>query len=592
MVNKLQLNLLLELAKHCSECAKKHFYSANSDEFLLKEDNSPLTKADLEVSKMAVDGLKKVFPNDTIISEETYTSKFKPLKKKFWLIDPIDGTKEFINGNINFTINFALIFLNKSIFGLIVQPCTDTVWYSFNNKSWKIKNSYNFLDSYQIKTSRYSPKNIKLIASKNHSDSELEHWINIIEPKSKINIGSSLKFCKIAEGKADIYPRNNPTMEWDTAAGHSILKCAGGNIYTKNGLELRYGKFNLKNFAFIAINEYNSFIPKTIFLGNDFFDLQLYNNKINKAVNSLKDSKLVCFPTETVYGLGAKGDNIKAINSVYKAKKRPKNNPLIAHVQNTKKAKDLVEFTDLANKLATEFWPGPLTIVLQIKKKQLSNILSQGKSTLGIRVPSHPVALDLIERLDVPILAPSANKSGGVSPTSAKHVLNDFKNLKNKSWEISEILDYGNCEIGIESTVIDCRGDLPIILREGYITSEIIEDKLKIKPINLQKNKELLSPGMLSKHYAPKTKVLINQKDYIKGSGLLAFGTVPKNFPKAINKFNLSPTENFLQAAELLYEGFRYLDSLNLKFIQVMPIKNVGLGAAINDRLTRASYNE
>ena len=135
-------------------------------------------------------------------------------------------------------------------------------------------------------------------------------------------------------------------------------------------------------------------------------------------------------------------------------------------------------------------------------------------------------------------------------------------------------------------------GDLPIILREGYITSEIIEDKLKIKPINLQKNNELLSPGMLSKHYAPKTKVLINQKDYIKGSGLLAFGVVPKKFSKAINKFNLSPTENFLQAAELLYEGLRYLDSLNLKFIQVMPIKNVGLGTAINDRLTRASNNE
>ena len=203
-----------------------------------------------------------------------------------------------------------------------------------------------------------------------------------------------------------------------------------------------------------------------------------------------------------------------------------------------------------------------------------------------------PQALDLIERLDAPILAPSANKSGGVSPTSAKHVLNDFKNLKNKSWEISQILDYGNCEIGIESTVIDCRGDLPIILREGYITSEIIEDKLKIKPINLQKNNELLSPGMLSKHYAPKTKVLINQKDYIKGSGLLAFGVVPENFSKAINKFNLSPTENFFQAAELLYEGLRHLDSLNLKFIQVMPIKNVGLGTAINDRLTRASNNE
>ncbi len=593
MIKKKQLVSLLTLAEECSSCAKQYFYSNNYNKFDLKNDRSPITKADLEVNKIALKGLKKIFPNDLIISEESFKNPIKNSKNRFWLIDPIDGTKEFISGNINFTINFALIFLNKAVFGLIVQPCKNIVWYSYKNKSWKIENSYNFSDSYPIKTRNFNTKEIKLISSKNHADSELEHWIELINPKSKITIGSSIKFCKIAEGEADVYPRNNPTMEWDTAAGHSILKFAGGNVFTNNGLELRYGKFNLKNSSFVALNSINNFNSVPMFLGNNFFDLKAYNQTMIRAVKSLNDSKLICFPTETVYGLGAKGDNLNAIKSVYKAKKRPKNNPLIAHVYNHEMAKKLVHFTKIANKITKEFWPGPLTIVLKIKEKnELSNKLSQGKSTLAIRMPSHPVALDLIKRLKAPILAPSANRSGEVSPTSADHIKDDFKKLKDKDWEISEIIDFGNCEIGIESTVIDCRGDVPIILREGYITSEMIKDKLKMNPKDIGNSNEFLSPGMLSKHYAPKTKVLINQKKYIEGSGVLGFGKISDNFLKAKIKFNLSPTKNFFQAAELLYLGLRYLDKCDLKYIQVLPIKNIGLGRAINDRLKRASNDE
>ena len=406
-----------------------------------------------------------------------------------------------------------------------------------------------------------------------------------------MNIGSSLKFCLLAEGIADIYPRNTPTMEWDTAAGHSILKNAGGKVLSENGMELNYNKAEFKNKNFVAFGKTNNTAPSYLFSKEILSNHIKYNREIDYAVKSLKNNKLVCFPTETVYGLGAIGNNKKAINSIYLAKKRPKDNPLIAHLKNEKDAKKLVKFTNLAKKLSNQFWPGPLTMVLEINEKnELARTLSQGQKTLAIRVPSHPVALDLLEKLNIPILAPSANKSGHVSPTNAKHVRDDFgKNLKNKDWEIASILDYGTTEIGLESTVVDCRGENPTILREGFISKEIIENLLKSKITSLKKNTQLLSPGMLSKHYSPKTKLLINQKKYVKDSGCLAFGEVPMEFLKVKNIFNLSSSGNLFQAAELLYEGLRFLDKLNLKFIQVLPIPNHSIGKAINDRLKRAS---
>ena len=179
-------------------------------------------------------------------------------------------------------------------------------------------------------------------------------------------------------------------------------------------------------------------------------------------------------------------------------------------------------FNELANTLATKFWPGPLTIVLNINEKnRFSKILSRGKNTLAVRIPSHPVALDLISKCQIPILAPSANKSGGVSPTSAEHVKQDFKKLYGPTWEISDILNYDGCEVGIESSVVDCRNELPIVLREGFVTLKNIEEVMGIKVTNKNFSNELISPGMLQKHYAPKTKVLLNQKKYITGSACL-----------------------------------------------------------------------
>ena len=202
------------------------------------------------------------------------------------------------------------------------------------------------------------------------------------------------------------------------------------------------------------------------------------------------------------------------------------------------------------------------------------------------------MALDLISKCEAPILAPSANKSGGVSPTSAEHVIQDFKKLYGPTWEIADVLDYDGCEVGIESSVIDCRGKYPIVLREGFITSKNIEEiiGLKIKKNNI--SNELVSPGMLQKHYSPKTKVLLNQKKYINGSACLSFGKLPIAFKSCKHNFNLSLSENLFEASHLLYEGLRYLDKFDLKFIQVLPIPKKGIGKALNDRLKRASIDE
>ncbi len=593
MIKKSKLIKLINVAQSCSVIARDYFYKLKQNKIYLKNDKSPVTSADLEINKLAITELKKLFPNDIIISEECKKKVEFNLEEKFWLVDPIDGTKEFIDGSENFTINFALIHLNQCVFGLIAQPCTNTVWFTFKKKSWKIKDSYDIKHAKIIKCKKFQKEKIRLIASKNHFDSELKAWINLINPTKIANVGSSIKFCKLAEGQYDVYPRNLPTSEWDTAAGHSILKYAGGNILTTNGLELYYGKNKFRNGRFVAVGSYNKFYPIAFFLGGKDFNIENYFKKIDRAVYLLNTSKLVCFPTETVYGLGAKGDNVEAINKIYTIKNRPKSNPLIAHVHNIKLAKKYVEFTKIAEKLANAFWPGPLSLVLQIKKQnKIAKLVSQQKNTLAIRIPSHPVSLDIINKLKVPILAPSANKSGSVSPTNANHVKQEFsENQKNKASKF-EILDFGNCEIGIESTVVDCRGQRPIILREGFITKEMIENILKLKVINIIDHEDTLSPGMLKKHYSPETKVLINQKKYIKGSGCLSFGKLPKIFSKSISEFNLSPTGNLIQAAELLYEGLRYLDKKNLRYIQVLPIPIHGIGKAINDRLERASHGQ
>ena len=591
MINKNKIIKIIELAKKCNECALHHFKEFDNKLISYKNDNSPLTNADIEVNDIAVTGLKKLFPSVKIISEEHYKSndEFKN-KKYFWLIDPIDGTKEFISKRPNFTVNFALIKHNSPIFGLIAQPTTGTIWYNFDNKSWKLDKGQDFKNSKRIQCSDINYKKLRTLSSFNHRSNELEDWMSFVKPISDKDIGSSIKFCYLAEGKVDFYPRTSPTMEWDIAAGHSILKSAGGNVISDSGVEIKYGKMKFLNDIFLAHGKTQN-IPNTflIKLKNKNFDN--YKRDLDKSITELKKENLVVFPTETVYGLGAIGNSKKAIKSIYNAKKRPLNNPLIVHTFDKREAEKFGVFTSTANILTNTYWPGPLTVIIQTKQNNLAKLLSQGKSTIAIRVPSHPVARDLLEQIKIPILAPSANKSGGVSPTEINHVKDDFgPNFKGKGWNLSKIIDYGSCEVGIESTVVDCRGDLPIILRHGFVTSEMISDIFNLEILGSQDFDNLISPGQMKNHYSPKANVYINQKFRIDDSAWLTFGDVPKTLQKEQIMFNLSPSGNLFQACNLLYSGLRYLDSFGVKNIQVMPIPMKGVGIAINDRLKRASY--
>ena len=594
MINIEKLNQIISLARKCNDCAMFHFETFNKNSVNFKIDNSPVTNADLEVNQIAVNGLQKLFPDINIVSEESNKSQ-KSFKnnKLFWLIDPIDGTKEYINSSPNFTVNFALIQNQSPIFGLISQPFTGLIWYSFKGKAWKIKKKQNIDDAKQIECSMVNYDKLHILSSSNHRSSELDNWISIVNPISDRHIGSSIKFCYMAEGKVDLYPRTSPTMEWDIAAGHSILKAAGGNIVSEFGLEIQYGKINFRNKKFLAFGRIKQRLPSKILLCLNKINIDKYEYDLNLGVKALTNKNLLIFPTETVYGIGSIGNSKEAIKSIYLAKKRPFNNPLIAHTFSKNEAEKHVEFTENAHLLTNNFWPGPLTVVLQTKKSKLSDILSQGKSSLAIRVPSHPVALDLLEKIRIPVLAPSANKSGGVSPTSAQHSKNDFgPEFEGQGWKLERILDYGSCEIGIESTVVDCRGEHPIILRHGFITSDMIYNVTKAEVLNVEDNEDLISPGQLKSHYSPNAKVYLNQKINIENSGWLTFGNPPKLLQKNQNVFNLSNEENIIQACYLLYAGLRYLDTCGVKIIQVMPIPKKGIGIAINDRLTRAAHKQ
>ena len=591
MITENKIVEIIELAKKCNKCALNYFKKFDYKSVRYKEDYSPLTNADIKVNDIAVAGLKKLFPDIDIISEELYKSHNTSNNKKyFWLIDPIDGTKEFINKSPNFTVNFALIKYNSPIFGLISQPTTGKIWYNFSNKSWRLDKNQDFKRSQRIQCKKINYQKLRTLSSFNHRSKELENWISFVKPISDQDIGSSIKFCYLAEGKVDFYPRTSPTMEWDIAAGHSILKCAGGNIVSDSGIEIKYGKVKYLNDNFLAHGKTPK-IPTSFLIMLRNKNYEKYKKDLYEGITELKKENLVVFPTETVYGLGAIGNSKKAIKSIYTAKKRPSNNPLIVHTFDKKEAEKYGQFTNVANILTEKYWPGPLTVILQTKKNYLAKLLAQGNSTIAIRVPSHPLAIDLLEHIKIPILAPSANKSGGVSPTKIEHVKDDFgPDFMGKNWNLTKIIDYGSCEVGIESTVVDCRGDFPIILRHGYITAEMISNIFNSKILSLHDSRELISPGQMKSHYSPKANVFINQKANINGSAWLIFGNHPKTLRKDQIMFNLSPTGNLYQASNLLYIGLRYLDSFEVKNIQVMPIPMKGIGVAINDRLKRASF--
>ena len=307
------------------------------------------------------------------------------------------------------------------------------------------------------------------------------------------------------------------------------------------------------------------------------------------AARCLRDGGLVALPTETVYGLGADAANAGAVARLYAAKGRPAFNPLIAHVADLAAASLIGRFDATALALAQAFWPGPLTLVLpKAPGCAVADLATAGLDTVALRVPSHPVALAVLRAFGGPVVAPSANLSGHVSPTTAAHVAADLDG------RIDLIVDGGPVSVGVESTIVGCFG-APMLLRPGGISRGEIEGVLGRALVEPPADPagdgaKPLAPGMLASHYAPRLPVRLDATHLEPGEALLAFGParLPGMEPDSL-VMNLSERQNLTEAAARLFGYLRDLDGSGARGIAVMPIPGDGLGEAINDRLRRAA---
>lgn len=306
---------------------------------------------------------------------------------------------------------------------------------------------------------------------------------------------------------------------------------------------------------------------------------------LEEAARLIGDGGLVAFPTETVYGLGADATNGRAVAAIFETKGRPHFNPLIVHVSDLAAAERIAKFTPQARLLAEAFWPGPLTLVLQRKSESgLSDLVSAGLDTIAVRVPRHPVAQALLALVGRPLAAPSANRSGRVSPTRAEHVAADF------AGDVAMILDGGATVHGLESTVADAsRIDGVRLLRPGAVTrgalQAVLMGPLAEDPVPDEASPT--SPGQLASHYAPNARLRLDATDVRAGEALLAFGASPPATDGAM--INLSESGDLAEAAAGLFAALRALDATGADTIAVTPIPEYGLGEAINDRLRRAA---
>ena len=310
---------------------------------------------------------------------------------------------------------------------------------------------------------------------------------------------------------------------------------------------------------------------------------------IFEAKKILEKEDLVVIPTETVYGLAGNIYSIKAIDSIFKTKNRPANNPLIVHIDSYEKLADLVEeIPEKAKKLAEVFWPGSLTLVLK-KKKSVPYTITAGKETVAVRIPNHQLTLELLKQLDFPLAAPSANPFGSISPTTAQHVFDYFKDT------LEMVLDGGNCINGIESTIIGFENENPILYRLGSLSVEEIESIIGPIKIMNENNSSPLAPGMLSRHYAPKTKTIVSEniKEELKKYknlkiGLLLFNDDIDSCENIVREI-LTDKKDLKEAAANLYAAMHRLDRKNLDLIIAEKFPNNSLGKSINDRLNRAT---
>jgi len=309
---------------------------------------------------------------------------------------------------------------------------------------------------------------------------------------------------------------------------------------------------------------------------------------IARAAALLRAGELVAFGTETVYGLGADATNDRAVAAIFDAKGRPHFNPLICHYPDAEAAFSQVEANDIARRLASVFWPGPLTLVLpRLVTCPVALLAGAGLETLAVRVPAG--ALALLRAVGRPVAAPSANRSGQVSPTTARHVLDGL------AGRIAAVVDSGPCPVGVESTVLDLSGPLPFLLRPGGVSREAIEAVIGkvargVTPAAAEATRTLRSPGLLVSHYAPALPLRLDAISVGPDEALLAFGAP---LAGAGTTFQLSTDKNAIEAAANLFAGLRWLDAegarLGLRGIAAMTVPEDGLGLAINDRLQRAA---
>ena len=302
--------------------------------------------------------------------------------------------------------------------------------------------------------------------------------------------------------------------------------------------------------------------------------LTAHSADLVRAAQLLQAGELVAFPTETVYGLGADARNGQAVAEIYAAKGRPSFNPLIVHVGDVQAAKSLCMWSDAAQALADAFWPGPLSLVLPLRDGHgLSSLVTAGLPTVALRVPAHATAQKLLQHFGGPVAAPSANPSGQISPTTAQHVLAGLDG------RIAAVVDDGPCAVGLESTIVGL-ASLPALLRPGGVATQQIEAALGA-PLTCPVDGEISAPGQLRSHYAPAARVRLNAESAQPGEVLLGFGDMACDF-------NLSKAGNLTEAAANLFDALHQLDAVG-KPIAVAVIPDVGLGQAINDRLTRAA---
>ncbi|HEX3939835.1 MAG TPA: L-threonylcarbamoyladenylate synthase [Xanthobacteraceae bacterium] len=310
---------------------------------------------------------------------------------------------------------------------------------------------------------------------------------------------------------------------------------------------------------------------------------------IARAAQALAAGLLVAFPTETVYGLGADATNGDAVARLYAAKGRPRFNPLIAHVTGLDAARRLAEFRPDALRLAQAFWPGPLTLVLpKAPGCAVADLATAGLDSVAVRVPDHPGAQKILAAFGRPVVAPSANRSGHVSPTTAAHVLADLNG------RIDLIVDGGATAVGVESTIVALLGE-PTLLRPGGLPREAVEGALGRRLADAtaesaDSGEAPLAPGMLASHYAPRTRLRLDARRVEPGEAVLAFGPeLPDGADRAVKVLNLSVRGDAIEAAANLFSHLRALDAVGAAAIAAMPVPRDGLGEAINDRLKRAA---